>query len=444
MKEKKSSPYSVFMWGALLTAVVCFGLAAQRMSAKRPARADAYVIAGILGLLSAAAAWSSGSAHERSRRSQESLQGSLEKLQERMQDLPRALMEDSVKVAEKERQERRIDQERHAGELRQSLQDGLNSGFAPIAPALSERIGASLNALSDSLRVDREERAKNLRDMGETVSGLQTFQKEWAQTSSALLTKLGEQGAVLHKELSERDTGWRTSLEKLSTELSSANSARFQSVSESQLAKAQEILGSLAKTWDETAQANLAKMEASVAKLSESFAAGWKDTQSESKEHFEKTSGALLQGLSSVKDSLAQGLGLAKETVSSLSAEASQHIRSSTEQAEGWLEGLSRAAITLQEAAQGAQRMGEESSANQAGMKAVVEMLNQNLTGVLDRLQSFAAVSQTQEALLEKMEVTVRRFEERSAELLEENALKIQESFLDALERAESSEARNA
>lgn len=103
------NPYRVFMWGALLMAVVCFGLSFERIQAKRPARADAYTIAGILGLLGAAAAWSLGSAHEKSRRSQEGLQGALEKLQDRMQELPRALMEDSVKVAERERAERRAE-----------------------------------------------------------------------------------------------------------------------------------------------------------------------------------------------------------------------------------------------------------------------------------------------------------------------------------------------
>src|ERR1700744_4708703 len=125
MQDKKRSPYGMFMWGALLMAAVCFGMAAQRVQAKRPARADAYSIAGILGLLSAAAAWSLGAAHERSRRSQESLQGSLEQVRERMQDLPRALMEDSVQIAEKERLERRKDQERQAQELREALQEAL-------------------------------------------------------------------------------------------------------------------------------------------------------------------------------------------------------------------------------------------------------------------------------------------------------------------------------
>ncbi len=335
MEEKKSSPYRVFMWGALIAAVLCFGLAMERVQSKHPARADIYTIAGILAVLSAAGALSSGSAHERSRKSQENLRGSVEKLQDRMHDLPRALMEDAVKVAEKESQDRRTDQQKQAGELRRSLEEGLQAGFAPVAPALSQKIGESLNALSSSLQADREERAKNLRDMSDTIASLQSFQKE------------------------------------------------------------------LTKNWDALAQNSLSKMEAAITAISGNSSAGLK----------------------------------------AMSSEASDRMRNSADQAQGWLEALSKAAASLQQASQGAQNMSEASSANQAGMKAVVETLNQSLTGVMDRLQSFAALAQGQQALLEKMETTVRRFEERSAELLEENALKIQESFLDALEKAETRDA---
>jgi len=361
--EKKGSPYGVFMWGALLMAVVCFGLSAERVMAKRPARADAYTIAGILGLLSAAAAWSLGSAHERSRRSQQGLQGALEKLQDSMRELPRALMEDSVKVAEKERSERRGDQERQAGELRQALEAGLRTGFAPLAPALSERIEASLGSLANSLRQDREERSESLREMADTLSKLQGFQKEWAQSSQALLEKLREQGEGLKREISERDTGWHTGLQKL-TEASRV--------------------------------------------------------------HLEKSGEILLEGLRS-----------ARESLNSMSVETSDKVRAAASEAGTWLQSLSEAAEKMQAAAKDAGRVGEESSATQSGFKTSVETLNQGLTGMLEKLQSFASLAQGHEALLEKMEATLRRFEERSVELLEDNALKIQESFLDALEKAE-------
>ena len=203
--EKVRSPYAVFMWGGLIMAAACVFLAIERLGIKRPARADAYFITGILGVLSAAMAWSLGKAHERSLRSQQTLKDSVDRLQDSMQDMPRSLMEESVRVAEREAAGRRADQERQARELREALEGGITAGFKPLAPALSERIEASLSGLADSLRSDREERSKGLREMSDTLGSLRTAQGEWATASASLLEKLREQGSVLHKDLSERD-----------------------------------------------------------------------------------------------------------------------------------------------------------------------------------------------------------------------------------------------
>src|SRR5690606_23259234 len=109
--------------------------------------------------------------------------------QDRMQDMPRSLMEESVRVAEREAEGRRADQERQARELREALQAGIQTGFAPLGPALSDRIAASLTGLSDALRQDREERADSLRAIGATVAAMQAAQSEWAGASAALLDK---------------------------------------------------------------------------------------------------------------------------------------------------------------------------------------------------------------------------------------------------------------
>ncbi|HEX2613116.1 MAG TPA: hypothetical protein VHO02_05960, partial [Fibrobacteria bacterium] len=157
-KSSPGSPYRAFFWSALVMAVLCFGLGTLRLGIKRPARADAYFITGILGILSASMAMSLGAAHERARRSQQGLQDSVDRLQDSMRDMPRALMDESVKVAEREAAGRRADQERQARELRDALEEGMRTGFAPLAPALSDRIAAALGGLSDALRQDREER----------------------------------------------------------------------------------------------------------------------------------------------------------------------------------------------------------------------------------------------------------------------------------------------
>ncbi len=204
----------------------------------------------------------------------------------------------------------------------------------------------------------------------------------------------------MQKEISDRDAGWRAGLEKLTGE----SAVRFQSVTE----------------------AHLARMESLAASVAEASRTGVEDSLQAARAHLEKNSEALLQGL-----------GSARESLQAMSAEASDRLRGSAEQAETWLQSLARAAEKMREAAQDSHRAGEENSATQSGFRTAVETLNQGLGGMLDRLQSFALLAQGQEALLAKMEATVRRFEERSVELLEDNALKIQESFLDALERIE-------
>src|SRR5690606_25631047 len=161
--KKPRNPYLVFFWGALIMAAVCFWMGNERLEIERPTRADAYFITGLLGILSAAMAWSLGAAHERARRSQQSLQESLDGLQDSMQDMPRSLMEESVRVAAREAESRRADQERQARELRTALEQGISAGFAPMAPAIAGRIEESLQGLSESLRSDREERAAALK-----------------------------------------------------------------------------------------------------------------------------------------------------------------------------------------------------------------------------------------------------------------------------------------
>jgi hypothetical protein len=436
---KGLNPYAVFLWGGLVMAALCFYLGTTRLAIKRPARADAYFITGILGLLSSAMAFSLGKAHTRSLRSQQTLKDSVDRLQDRMHDMPRSLMEESVRVAEREAAGRRADQERQARELREALEGGITAGFKPLAPALSERIEASLSGLSGALRDDREERAKSLSGMAETVTSLQGVQKEWATTSGSLLEKLREQGTALHKEIGERDAAGRSAL----AEVAAAAAEKFQAAADQQLAKVRELTETLAAQTEKAAASVAASSRAALdtalgeareqwtslrsvsATQQEAFAAERKESLEFVREYFEKSSDALLKGLAS-----------AGEAVKTVSAEAESSLRANADQAAVWLESLSGAAGKIEAALQGLRQGGDDSAAAQAEWRATVDMFHQGLGGVLDRLQSLATYSQGQEALLHKMEAAIRAFEERSAELLEETALKAQESLLEALDKA--------
>jgi len=483
--KKPRSPYLAFFWGGLIMAVLCFWLGTKRLEIKRPARADAYFITGILGILSAAMAWSLGAAHERARRSQQSLQDSLDRLQDSMQDMPRELMEESVRVAAREAESRRADQERQARELRAALEQGIGAGFAPLAPAVAGRIEESLRGLSDSLRADREERASSLKATADTVSSLQSAQAEWSKASAALLEKLREQGTALHNDLGARDASARAAWD------ASTASAR----------KAwDELAASARASWDQAATASAQGVQAAldgqmarVTALVESLSSRWDDSQRVQRESFagewrevlEKSQSLLEQSATAARAQLDQAAGVLRDTVAEaaasvasaattatgtitaattaasaavrtatddaaatvqvLAAEAESKLGATSAQAEEWLRNLSAAAATIGEALEAMRRGSEEATAHQeagqAEWRATVEMFHQGMGGLLDRLQSLGSYTQGQAALLERMEEVIRSFEERSAELIEDTALKAQESLLDALDQAGARDA---
>lgn len=497
--KKPRNPYLVFFWGALLMAAVCFWLGGERLEIQRPARADAYFITGLLGILGAAMAWSLGAAHERARRSQQSLQESLDGLQDSMKDMPRSLMEESVRVAAREAESRRADQERQARELRTALEQGISAGFAPMAPAIAGRIEESLQGLSESLRSDREERAVALKATAETVSSLQAAQAEWTKASAALLEKLREQGTTLHNDLSARDASARAAWDE------SAAAAK---------AAWQELVASARASWDRTSEASMQGVQAAldhqlntvnglVETLStrwdetlraqrESFAGEWREVLGKSQAQLEQAateareqlalsaealsaavndasaavraateaastavhtasshaSTALAAASSEASAALEAASTGAADTMQRVSSEADARLGATSEQAAEWLRNLSSAAGAIGEALEAMRRSSEESAlqqaAGQAEWRATVEMFHQGMGGVLDRLQALGSYTEGQAALLERMEDVIRSFEERSAELIEDTALKAQESLLDALDQAGARDAEKA
>src|SRR5690606_16663927 len=170
---------------------------------------------------------------------------------------------ESVRVAAREAEGRRADQERQARELRGALEGGIRSGFEPLAPALSARIEASLSGLGDALRSDREERAASLRQTAETVAPLRAAQEEWPRASAAPPEKLREQGEALRAGMEGRDAASREAWDRMA-----ADSARgLQAALDIHAGKARDVLEALSAKWDEAvkAQAESARAVAAAA-----------------------------------------------------------------------------------------------------------------------------------------------------------------------------------
>jgi len=145
---------------------------------------------------------------------------------------------------------------------------------------------------------------------------------------------------------------------------------------------------------------------------------------------------------------LREAVAGATATVEAVSSEAQARLGATSAQAEEWLRNLSASTTTMGEALDAMRRGGEEAAAQQAAgqaeWRATVEMFHQGMGGLLDRLQALGSYTQAQAALLERMEEVIRSFEERSADLIEETAMKAQESLLDALDQAGSRDAAGA
>jgi hypothetical protein len=349
-----------------------------------------------------------------------------------------------VKVAAREAEGRRADQERQARELRTALEQGIQAGFAPMAPALSERIEKSLAGLSTAMREDRDERATSLRAASETATALRAAQEDWTRASAGLLEKLRAQGETLHTDISGRDTAGRAAWEQLAAssrktwedlsvssreaweQASAAAAQNAQATLDIQLEKVRALTESLSGRWEEALKAQR-----------ESFAGEWREVLAKSQAQLEQGSAALREAIAG-----------ATTSVQSVGAEAGTRLQANSAQAEEWLRSLSAAAGSIGEALEGMRRGGEESaaaqSANQAEWRATVEMFHQGMGGLLDRLHALGSYTQGQEALLGRMEETIRAFEERSADLIEETAMKAQESLLDALDQAGARDAAAA
>jgi hypothetical protein len=75
---------------------------------------------------------------------------------------------------------------------------------------------------------------------------------------------------------------------------------------------------------------------------------------------------------------------------------------------------------------------------NQVELQSGVAMLNSALGNVLDRLEGQAQAGESQEAFLAKLDAALAAYQERSGEILTENALKTQEILLEALQALEN------
>ncbi len=424
------NPFGIGMAGGLVFSLACFILAALR----RPP--DLYLFGGGAGLVAAAVLWSWRGALAQFRQGWEDMRSTLARL-----EAPAAAPVVEATPSENADAEQRHREafESRTRQLRRALEEGLQAGFAALTPGLSQGLETATARLDDGLRTEREDRAREMRELQTTLA---QSQEAWAHLQAAQ--------REAHQHLSET---LQTALAGLQTSQREAAQAAVRAWEEwrAQAAAIGQPMAEHAVQWQAAADrvdAAVAALPAAVAELSRAFRreadAEWNAQLRGLAEAWDK----MLQAAEAQSERSAASMTVRMEALAAQSetapAAAAEHLRAAAEQAQAWLGSLQAAGQKLEGAFAGAQRFGEEAAAHQADLKAVVEMLERGMTGVLDRLQALGSLGEGHAALLEKMHASVRRFEERAAELLEENSLKAQEALLEVLERTAPAPAEDA
>jgi hypothetical protein len=320
-------------------------------------------------------------------------------------------------------------------------------GLAAVRPLADAYILAGLGAwlaaaACAALRADRKQAQGDRETLHALLAGM--TQGLHAGQSASVSEDQAREGARA-RAAQERGEALRQSLEQsLRSGLSegfAALGAPLSGLRESLRADGEERaktlaeIGGVIRSGNESQNRVAAAMEAFSDKLRE-FGAGWDQEQERRDaalgEALKKWEGLFARGAESLAEAVAQ----AGKALDAARQDAGSRLEPVAAQAETWLQALSQTASKLEAVFADAQRQTEAGAAQQTGFASVVADLRETLAGVLDRLQSLGSLGQGYEALLEKMEASIRRFEERSAEILEETALTAQESLLEALDRA--------
>jgi hypothetical protein len=322
---------------------------------------------------------------------------------------------------------------------------GLLSGFAQQAEAQGEGIRKLAENQGDSLRKLAETQSESARSLGQEVLKTQREGAEQAKRladglSQELRSLAGSQSAQAQTLLSAWAERAATAQADSEARLQALQASLLQDVTAKLLAMradqgaAQEralekVLGGM-ESQSQAAQAALAAQSQAL----QAAAADQARTARASSEALEaaraETAAAFADGLNSLKET-------SLELVRDVEAKASATLEA---QAQLGLEVAGKVSELADHIRQGSRDVAELSHVaqiNQTEMQAGVAMLNSGLSSILERLEKQAAAGDGYQSLLAELGKTLADFQERSAEVLVENALKTQEILMEVLRHQE-------
>lgn len=306
--------------------------------------------------------------------------------------------------------------QREGAEQAQRLAEGLSSELKSLAGSQAAQADRLLSAWAERAAASQADAESKLSSLQASLIEDVTSRLQAAQAGQ------GEaQERILQKALNGIEAQARASQESIAGQVNALKAAATEQTKALQSATADQTASLKSSTAEliRSLQAALAEQ----AKASQAAA----DTQALS---LQEAAEAFTKGLSELKESSLQ-------LVRDVEAKASSSLEAQSQLSVEIAGKVSDLADRMRQGSEDVAELAHVAQINQTEMQAGVAMLNSGLSSILERLETQAQAGEGYQTLLAELGKTLSDFQDRSAEILVENALKTQEILMEVLRTQE-------
>ena len=328
-------------------------------------------------------------------------------------------------------------------------------GSALIADSLDKNLRAPLAALQASLVEGQEKSRAEAEGSKALWEELRRAQKDWASKGEALaasvtveLKTLAAEGALAAdasrtawaEKADQVQANWETRARVLEEKMLETLQGEAKALGSSLASTTEDLLVRLESMQASQTEGNAKTLERAVAGLESQVKAmaGAAAVFEDGLGRIREASATLVRDVQEKSD---QGLAALVDGFSAAQRQAlSEASRLLEAQGQLGLEVAGKVSDLAAGVGQGSrdlQELAHLSQVNQAEMQASVGMLNEGLSGILERLDSQAKAGEGYQSFLADLGRALASFQERAAETLVENAMKTQEILMEVLSQAE-------
>jgi len=329
------------------------------------------------------------------------------------------------------------------------LAQGLAQDLKTLTGAQSAQADRLLSAWAEraaAAQTESEARLADLRDalIADVTSKLREAQAAQGEAQEGLLARALAGVEAQAKASQEAVAGQVKALQAAAAEQSQSlraataeQSKALQSAAADQTQALRTATAEQTKAMQTAAAEQTQAMRAGAAELIKTWQAGL----AEQAQAGQASAESQAQSLRSASETFIKGLAELKETslrlVAEVEAKASASLEAQSQLSLEVAGKVSELADRMRQGSQDVAELAHVAQINQTEMQAGVAMLNSGLSSILDRLEKQAAAGDGYQSLLAELGKTLADFQDRSAEVLIENALKTQEILMEVLRHQE-------